>query len=242
MQESCARDSSSDLGEFRHFMLKEIFEQPQAISNTLEGRLGADQVLSCIQGADAQSLLQQVEAIQFIACGTSYHAGLIGRHWIEELTGIPCGIEVASEYRYRRQPARNNLLVVTISQSGETADTLAALDKVKSSGQCLATLAVCNVAESSLVRESDLSLMTLAGPEIGVASTKAFTTQLVALQLLAGLLLQAKGGDVKLAKKLAGDLQQLPDLVEQVLKLNGTVEHLAERFLEKHHALYLGRW
>ncbi|MGB0845131.1 MAG: glutamine--fructose-6-phosphate transaminase (isomerizing) [Thiolinea sp.] len=241
VQESVARDSSTDLGEYRHFMLKEIFEQPVAINNTLEGRLSADQVLHCVNGADAKALLEQVEEVQFIACGTSYHAGLVGKHWIESLTGIPCRIEVASEYRYRRQPAGRNMLVVTISQSGETADTLAALEKVKGSKGCLAALTICNVAESSLVRESDLSLLTHAGPEIGVASTKAFTTQLAALQMLTGLLMQVQNDEPVLAQKLAADLLKLPTLIEQALELNPQIESLAERFLEKNHALYLGR-
>ncbi|MEZ5534736.1 MAG: glutamine--fructose-6-phosphate transaminase (isomerizing) [Thiolinea sp.] len=239
--ESRISDSSVDLGEYRHFMLKEIFEQPQAIRNTLDGRLSNDKVLSCVKGPNAAELLQQVKQIQFIACGTSYHAGLIGKHWIESLTDIPCSVEVASEYRYRRQPKREGLLVVTISQSGETADTLAALDKVKQDHGCLASLTICNVAESSLTRESDLSLMTMAGPEIGVASTKAFTTQLVAMQLLTGLLVQLNSGDKRVVSQLAADLLKLPDYIEQVLALNPVIETLAERFLEKHHALYLGR-
>jgi glucosamine--fructose-6-phosphate aminotransferase (isomerizing) len=239
--ESKASDSSVDLGEYRHYMLKEIFEQPLAISNTLEGRLTNERILTCINGANATDLLKQVKEIQFIACGTSYHAGLIGKHWIEALADIPCSVEVASEYRYRRQPRRENLLVITISQSGETADTLAALDKVKREHGCLASLAICNVAESSLIRESDLSLMTVAGTEIGVASTKAFTTQLVAMQLLTGLLIQAKGGDQAVVAALAGDLLKLPGYIEQVLALDPVIKALAERFLEKHHALYLGR-
>ncbi|CAG0909326.1 unnamed protein product, partial [Cyprideis torosa] len=239
--ESRASDSSVDLGEYRHYMLKEIFEQPAAINNTLEGRLTNERILTCVNGANAADLLKQVKEIQFIACGTSYHAGLIGKHWIEALTDIPCSVEVASEYRYRRQPRRENLLVVTISQSGETADTLAALDKVKREHGCLTSLAICNVAESSLIRESDLSLMTVAGAEIGVASTKAFTTQLVAMQLLTGLLIQAKEGNQAVVAALATDLLKLPGYIEQVLALDPVIEALAERFLEKHHALYLGR-
>ncbi|PID34047.1 MAG: glutamine--fructose-6-phosphate transaminase (isomerizing) [Thiotrichales bacterium] len=182
-----------------------------------------------------------MKEIQFVACGTSYHTGMIGKYWIESLTDIPCSVEVASEYRYRRHPHREGLLVVTISQSGETADTLAALDKVKQSNGCLASLTICNVAESSLVRESDLSLMTIAGPEIGVASTKAFTTQLVAMQLLAGLLIQFNSGDKAKVAQLAGDLLKLPAYIDQVLALDPVIEVLSERFLEKHHALYLGR-
>uniref|UniRef100_A0A6S6SCR0 Glutamine--fructose-6-phosphate aminotransferase [isomerizing] n=1 Tax=uncultured Thiotrichaceae bacterium TaxID=298394 RepID=A0A6S6SCR0_9GAMM len=239
--ESKSGDSSVELGEYRHYMMKEIFEQPLAIKNTLEGRLTSEQILTCVKGPDAAELLKQVKEIQFVACGTSYHAGMIGKHWIESLTDIPCSVEVASEYRYRRHPHRDGLLVVTISQSGETADTLAALDKVKQSNGCLASLAICNVAESPLVRESDLSLMTIAGPEIGVASTKAFTTQLVAMQLLAGLLVQLNSGDKSIIGKLASDLLKLPDYIDQVLSLDSKIKSLSEHFLEKHHALYLGR-
>ncbi len=241
IRQSKVTDNATDLGEYRHYMLKEIFEQPKAITATLEGRLSSDQVFSCISGKNVMETLAKVEEIQIIACGTSYHAGMIGRYWIEALTDIPCHVEVASEYRYRRQPARKNLLLITISQSGETADTLAALEKVKQARGCLASLTICNVAESSLTRECDMSLMTVAGPEIGVASTKAFTTQLVALQLLLGLLMQAKGGDTAAGRKLANDLRKLPALIEQVLDLDPAIERLAERFLEKQHALFLGR-
>ncbi|PID50164.1 MAG: glutamine--fructose-6-phosphate transaminase (isomerizing) [Proteobacteria bacterium] len=241
IRESSSSSFASDLGEYRHYMLKEIFEQPQALSATLENRVSNDHFVAGIAGKNVQELLEQVEEIQIIACGTSYHAGLIGRYWIEAMTDIPCHVEVASEYRYRRTPARKNMLFVTISQSGETADTLAALEKVKASKACLASLSICNVPESSLPRESDMTLMTLAGPEIGVASTKAFTTQLVALQLLLGALLQAKKGITNTSSKLANDLLKLPTLVEQALDLNPKIEVLAEQFLEKHHALFLGR-
>ncbi|MEB4590430.1 glutamine--fructose-6-phosphate transaminase (isomerizing) [Candidatus Thiothrix sp. Deng01] len=242
VKESGAAMCSADLGEYRHFMLKEIFEQPQAVAATLENRLAADHVLPGLLGApDALEKLAQVEEVQIIACGTSYHAGLVGRYWIEANTDIPCHVEVASEYRYRRQPPRKNMLFVTISQSGETADTLAALEKIKENQGCMATLTICNVAESSLTRESDMALMTLAGPEIGVASTKAFTTQLVALQLLMALLMQAKGADKARVAQITADLRKLPALIEQALELNPKIEVLAERFLEKHHALFLGR-
>ncbi|HPQ95105.1 MAG: glutamine--fructose-6-phosphate transaminase (isomerizing) [Thiothrix sp.] len=239
--ESRASAAGTELGRYRHFMLKEIFEQPEAIQATLNGRLGGDEVLPCIQGDFSQATLAQVQEIQFIACGTSYHAGLIARYWIESLTDIRCNVEVASEYRYRRQPRRENQLLVTISQSGETADTLAALEKVRQEGQCFASLTICNVPESSLTRESDMALMTLAGVEIGVASTKAFTTQLVALQLLLGLLLKAKGDPQGQLPTVVRNLYQLPALVQQVLELNPRIEQLAEHFLEKHHALFLGR-
>lgn len=241
IRESKLGDSAIDLGEYRHYMLKEIFEQPKAITATLEGRLAQHQVLSCFSGQNPMDVLAQVEEIQIIACGTSYHAGLIGRHWIETYTDLPCHVEVASEYRYRRQPKRKNLLLITISQSGETADTLAALEKMKQSQACLASLTICNVMESSLTRESDMSLMTMAGPEIGVASTKAFTTQLVALQLLLASLIQAKQGETAVSRQLVTDLLQLPYLIQQVLALNPAIETLAERFVEKHHALFLGR-
>lgn len=242
VKESSAAMHSAELGEYRHFMLKEIFEQPQSVAATLEGRLAADQVLpQLIGGKDALEKLAQVEEIQIIACGTSYHAGLVGRYWIEANTDIPCHVEVASEYRYRRQPPRKNMLFVTISQSGETADTLAALEKIKENQGCLAALTICNVPESSLTRESDMSLMTVAGPEIGVASTKAFTTQLVALQQLMALLMQAKGADAAKVQAIVEDLRKLPALIEQVLDLNPQIERLAERFIEKHHSLFLGR-
>lgn len=241
VRESRVGDNATELGAYRHYMLKEIFEQPKAIAATLDGRLSSHQVLSAIHGENPLDVLAQVEEIQIIACGTSYHAGMIGRYWIEALTDIPCHVEVASEYRYRRQPVRKNMLLVTISQSGETADTLAALEKVKQAKACLSSLTICNVMESSLTRESDMALMTMAGPEIGVASTKAFTTQLVALQLLLGLLIQAKQGETAVGRQLVSDLLKLPALIGQVLELNPAIETLAERFIEKHHALFLGR-
>ncbi|TXH69712.1 MAG: glutamine--fructose-6-phosphate transaminase (isomerizing) [Thiothrix sp.] len=241
IRESKVGDSSAELGEYRHYMLKEIFEQPRAITATLEGRLAQHQILSCLSGDNPLDVLAKVEEVQIVACGTSYHAGLIARHWFETYTDLPCHVEVASEYRYRRQPKRDNLLLITISQSGETADTLAALEKMKQAQACLASLTICNVLESSLTRESDMSLMTLAGPEIGVASTKAFTTQLVALQMLLGLVIQAKQGETAVSRQLVADLSLLPKLVQQALDLNPKIEALAEQFIEKHHALFLGR-
>jgi glucosamine--fructose-6-phosphate aminotransferase (isomerizing) len=240
IKQSNAALCSSDLGEYRHYMHKEIFEQPQAIQATLEGRLGNDGFIHCIAGENVQDVLAQVEEVQIIACGTSYHAGLIARYWLENMTDIPCQVEVASEYRYRRQPVRKNMLFVTISQSGETADTLAALEKVKEQG-CLATLTICNVPESSLIRESDMSLMTVAGPEIGVASTKAFTTQLVALQLLIGQLMQARQQHTALIPELLSNLKKLPLIIEQVLEHDKAIESMAEHFIEKQNALFLGR-
>ncbi len=244
VKQSKACSLESDLGEYRHYMLKEIYEQPQAVQKTLEGRLEVDTIKQCISGEMSSEkiteLLKQVDEVQIIACGTSYHAGLIARYWMESLTDIPCNVEVASEYRYRRQPPRKNMLFVTISQSGETADTLAALDKIKEIG-CLASLSICNVDESSLIRESDLSLLTVAGPEIGVASTKAFTTQLITLQLLIGLLMQAKGGNEDKVATIVADLKKVPVLLEQALEHDNAIEIMAEQFIDKNNALFLGR-
>jgi glucosamine--fructose-6-phosphate aminotransferase (isomerizing) len=228
-------------GKFRHYMQKEIFEQAVAVAETLEGRIGEDHVLPNILGVGADDNLKQVEQVHIVACGTSYHAGLVARYQLEELAGIPCTAEVASEYRYRHPVIPENSLFVAISQSGETADTLAALRHAKSSGY-LATLVICNVPESSIVREADLVLMTRAGLEIGVASTKAFTTQLVALQLLVLELAQLKGlveGD-QIAAWIR-ELNRLPELIARALELDGQIELLAEQFVEKHHALFLGR-
>lgn len=240
LKESKASSLDSDLGDYRHYMLKEIYEQPRAIQNTLEGRLGRDDIKSCIDGENVLETLKQVEEVQIVACGTSYHAGLIARYWMEALTNIPCNVEVASEYRYRRQVPRKNMLFVTLSQSGETADTLAALEKAKADG-FLASLSICNVAESSLQRESDFSLLTIAGPEIGVASTKAFTTQLVALKLLLGLIMQTKEGHSAEVAQIVTDLKKLPALIEQSLEHDKAIEKMAEHFIEKHNALFLGR-
>jgi glucosamine--fructose-6-phosphate aminotransferase (isomerizing) len=228
-------------GAYRHYMQKEIFEQPRAVAETLEGRIGTDRILPNIFGVGADDILQKVGQVHIVACGTSYHAGLVARYQLEDLAGIACTAEVASEYRYRNPVVPAGALFVAISQSGETADTLAALRHAKESGY-LATLAICNVPESSIVRESDLVLMTRAGLEIGVASTKAFTTQLVALQLLVLKLAQLKGSAD--SDQLAGwvrDLNQLPERIEQALQLDARIEQLAEQFVEKHHALFLGR-
>jgi glucosamine--fructose-6-phosphate aminotransferase (isomerizing) len=228
-------------GTFRHYMQKEIFEQPRAVAETLEGRIGADQVLPNIFGVGADDILRQVRQVHIVACGTSFHAGLVARYQLEELAGIPCMVEVASEYRYRHPVVPEQALFVAISQSGETADTLAALRHAKKSDY-LSTLVICNVPESSIVREADLVLMTRAGPEIGVASTKAFTTQLVALQLLVLELAQLAGQvDKAQLATWVGELSQLPRLIEKALDLDGRIELLAEHFVEKHHALFLGR-
>ncbi|CEA01302.1 glucosamine--fructose-6-phosphate aminotransferase [Pseudomonas saudimassiliensis] len=231
---------SLDKGEYRHYMLKEIFEQPEAIGNTLSGILGDNHVLTAILGPDAESRLASVDNIHIVACGTSYHAGLVARYWIESQVGLPCQVEVASEYRYRTVAVPANTLLITLSQSGETADTLAALRFAKDQGY-LATLAICNVAGSSLVREADWRLLTQAGPEIGVASTKAFTTQLVALLWLTSALLQVRGRAADQVAANVAALRQLPALIDQVLALEPAIAALAERFANKHHALFLGR-
>lgn len=231
---------SADKGAYRHYMIKEIHEQPKVIAATLEGRITATHVLEQILGTDAQEILEGVGSVQIVACGTSYHAGLIARYWIEELAGIPCQVEVASEYRYRKHVVKPDMLFVTISQSGETADTLAALRQAKQAG-FKAALAICNVPGSSLVRESDLTIMTHAGPEIGVASTKAFTTQLVALLLFVTALAKRHGLSAAAEQDLVTALRNLPGIIQQVLDLDPVIESMAEAFVEKHHTLFLGR-
>jgi len=227
-------------GDYPHYMLKEIFEQPQAVAETLEGRLSATSVLPNIFGVGAEETLREVQQIHIVACGTSYHAGLVAKYQIEQLAGIPCQAEIASEYRYRRPVVPGNTLFVAITQSGETADTLAALKHAKQAGY-LATLAICNVAESSIVREADLVLMTRAGPEIGVASTKAFTTQLVALQLLMLELARLNGVDQSRYAKYVADLNHLPELLNEALNLDGEFKALSKAFTDRNHALFLGR-
>ena len=227
-------------GDYAHYMLKEIYEQPQAVAETLEGRLSASAVLPNIFGVGAEELLRQVKQVHIVACGTSYHAGLVARYQMEQLAGIPCHTEIASEYRYRRPVVPENTLFVVISQSGETADTLAALKHAQQAGYTT-TLAICNVAESSIVRESDLVLMTRAGPEIGVASTKAFTTQLVALQLLVLELARINGIDEADYAGFVADLNHLPELLNQALDLDAEFDALSAAFIEKNHALFLGR-
>ena len=227
-------------GEYRHYMLKEIFEQPRAVADTLEGRITDERILPNIFGVDADALLAKVKHVQIIACGTSYHAGLLARYWLEAIAGIPCSVEVASEYRYRRTIVQPDSLFLAISQSGETADTLAALREAKQRGY-LGLLAICNVPESSLVRESDLTLMTRAGPEIGVASTKAFTTQLTALALLVLELARLNGLPAEKYAKYVSELATLPRVLGEVLTLEPQIAKLAERFVTKHHALFLGR-
>jgi glucosamine--fructose-6-phosphate aminotransferase (isomerizing) len=227
-------------GQYRHFMLKEIHEQPRAIAQTLEERVAGGRLLDAAFGPAASELFGRTQAVQIVACGTSYHAGLVACHLIEEICRIPARIEFSSEYRYRNPVILPGTLFVTISQSGETADTLAALRVARQAGY-LSTLTICNVAESSMVRESDLVLLTRAGPEIGVASTKAFTTQLTALGML--VIALAKHGKIDAAgeRKLVEELLQLPGLVEKALKLDTAIALLAETFADKHHALFLGR-
>lgn len=229
-----------ELGGYRHFMLKEIHEQSRALTETLEGRLSRDTVLPEIFGPDALPIFDTVQRVQIVACGTSYHAGMIARYWFESLAGLPCDVEVASEFRYRRHVVPPATLFVTISQSGETADTLAALREAKTLGYA-ASLTICNVPESSLVRESDLTLMTRAGPEIGVASTKAFTTQLAALLLLVAALGRRQALDGATEARLVAALHDLPAAVERTLALEPRIAALAERFVDKRHSLFLGR-
>ncbi|SHF30834.1 glucosamine--fructose-6-phosphate aminotransferase (isomerizing) [Microbulbifer donghaiensis] len=231
---------AADKGRYRHYMQKEIFEQPAVVEATLAGRLGDKSVLSEALGARAHEILPEVKQVQIVACGTSYHAGLVARYWLEDWAGIPCSVEVASEIRYRKTAVRPGTLFVTISQSGETADTLAALRQAKELGY-LASMTICNVPNSSLVRESELSLMTEAGPEIGVASTKAFTTQLVALQLFCIALAKVNGLSAAREAELVQALHQLPGLMEQFTGLDQLVQDTSEAFAEKHHALFLGR-
>ncbi len=228
-----------DKGPYRHFMEKEIAEQPAVIAETLEGRIFKGRLLEESFGYEATQLLNKVQCVHIIACGTSYHAGLVARYWIEEV-GIPCTVEVASEYRYRSVVVPPDTLFLTLSQSGETADTLAALRVAKSAGY-LGSMTICNVPESSLTRESDVALMTRAGPEIGVASTKAFTTQLVCLRLLTLALARRRGLTEDQERLLVEELHALPRQVEVVLELSDAIKAMADAFAERSHALFLGR-
>lgn len=230
----------ADKAGFRHYMLKEIFEQPTAIIDTLEGRLDKGLIVEDAFGHAASNIFDTVDAIQIVACGTSYHAGLVAKYWAEDLAHIPCQVEVASEFRYRDIFVPKNTLFVTISQSGETADTLAALKKAKESG-FVSTLTICNVAESSMTRESELVFLTRAGAEIGVASTKAFTTQLVSLLLLILTIARRHGSDSVTEKEIVSQLESLPGKINSVLELNEQIRDLANHFASKNHALYLGR-
>jgi glucosamine--fructose-6-phosphate aminotransferase (isomerizing) len=231
--------SAVDKGAYRHYMLKEIFEQPGVVAETLEGRIHKGRLLEESFGCETSTLLDKTRQIHIIACGTSYHAGLLARYWLEDI-GIPCMVEVASEYRYRTTIVPDNTLFLTISQSGETADTLAALRGTKDKGY-IGSMVVCNVPESSLVRESDVALMTRAGTEIGVASTKAFTTQLVALRLLALALGKRMGQTEEEQTRLINELHALPRQLEVALNLSDPIRNMAESFADKVHALFLGR-
>ncbi|MBY3789758.1 glutamine--fructose-6-phosphate transaminase (isomerizing) [Photobacterium carnosum] len=241
VNESTVEHDAADKGQYRHYMQKEIFEQPSALINTMEGRISNDHVIVESIGSDATAILDKVEHIQIIACGTSYNAGMVARYWFESLAGVSCDVEIASEFRYRKFVTRPNSLLITLSQSGETADTLAALRLAKQKGY-MAAMTICNVAGSSLVRESDLAFMTRAGAEIGVASTKAFTTQLVALLMLVTALGKQQGSiDRVKEQQIVTALQQLPTQIEKALAFDKPIEALAEDFADKQHALFLGR-
>jgi len=240
IKETEATNDAGDKGEYRHYMLKETYEQPTAIRNTLEGRLVAGVLDVNTFGEGADDIFKEIEHVQIIACGTSYHSGMVARYWLEELAGVSCNIEIASEFRYRKSFVPKNSLIVTISQSGETADTLAALRLAKNIGY-KSSLVICNVAGSSLVRESDLAFMTKAGAEIGVASTKAFTTQLVGLMMMTLAIGQHHGMPNEKQAEIAQALMTLPTKLDEVLALASSIEDLAEDFADKNHALFLGR-
>lgn len=241
IHESNLENDAAEKGKFRHFMQKEIYEQPTALINTMEGRINHENVIVDSIGNGAKGILEKVEHIQIVACGTSYNAGMVARYWFESLAGVSCDVEIASEFRYRKFVTRPNSLLITLSQSGETADTLAALRLAKEKGY-MAALTICNVAGSSLVRESDLAFMTRAGVEVGVASTKAFTTQLAALLMLVTALGKVKGHiSVEKEREIIKAMQSLPTEIEKALAFDSEIEALAEDFAEKHHALFLGR-
>jgi glucosamine--fructose-6-phosphate aminotransferase (isomerizing) len=231
---------AAEKGEYRHFMLKEIYEQPRVIQATTEGRITQTRVLEQALGTQAGNLLENVRHVQIIACGTSYHAGMVARYWIEDLAGVPCSVEVASEFRYRKHVIQPDTLFLCISQSGETADTLAALRQAKKAG-FRAAMAICNVPGSSLVRESDLVIMTQAGPEIGVASTKAFTTQLTALLIFTLALARHNGLDAEREAEIVQAIRLVPGQVEQMLALDSQIAEMSQSFMDKHHSLFLGR-
>ncbi|BDZ73137.1 glutamine--fructose-6-phosphate aminotransferase [isomerizing] [Methylophaga marina] len=247
VKQSSLNITSVELGEHRHYMHKEIFEQPQAVIDTLEGRITQDQVLVSSFGPKAEQIFKTVEQIHIIACGTSYHAGMVTKYWMEDIIGLPCQVEVASEFRYRNPVILNNTLFVMISQSGETADTLAALHQINHYRKVhdldgITSLSICNVAESSLTRDADMTYLTHAGPEIGVASTKSFTTQLVVLALLLTSLGKVQK---RLSKEresmIAGGLQKLPNLIRMALEHEEEIRDISQLFADKQHALFLGR-
>jgi len=240
VKESELSADAAERGDYRHYMQKEIHEQPDAVRRTIEERVANGKVLDAAFGPEANAVLDETRGVHIVACGTSFHAGLVARYWIEQLCRIPCSVEIASEYRYRSPVVPEGTLFITISQSGETADTLAALRAAKEMGY-VSTMTICNSPESSLVRESALSLLTHAGPEIGVASTKAFTTQLAALALLTIAMARRNGLEEKQERALVTQLGEIPDLIDQVLKLDPGIETLAKHFVDKQHALFLGR-
>jgi glucosamine--fructose-6-phosphate aminotransferase (isomerizing) len=231
---------AAEKGEYAHYMLKEIHEQPRAVAQTLEERVAGGKLLEAAFGPAAQAVFAKTEAVRIVACGTSYHAGVVAKYFIEQICRLPCWVEIASEYRYRNPVVPKNTLFVSVSQSGETADTLAALRLAKQAGY-LSQLAICNVPESSLVRESELVMLTRAGPEIGVASTKAFTTQLAALNMLVIALAKFHSADAERERGLVQKLLGIPSLIEATLKLDPVIKELAKRFVDKQHALFLGR-
>lgn len=231
---------AAERGSFRHFMQKEIHEQGAAVARTLEQRIANGRVLDSAFGPKANEVFDETRGVHIVACGTSYHAGLVARYWIEELCKVPCMVEIASEYRYRVPVVPDGTLFITLSQSGETADTLAAMRAAKEMNY-ISTMTICNAPESSMVRESELVMLTKAGPEIGVASTKAFTTQLAALALLTIVLARRTGLEEKQERALVAQLAELPGLIEQVLGLDASIEALAKHFVDKEHALFLGR-
>ena len=240
IKESEVTHDAGDKGEYRHYMLKEIYEQPRAIAHTLEGRIASGNVLDSAFGENAAEFLKDIKHVQIIACGTSYHAGMAARYWLEDWAGVSCNVEIASEFRYRKSHLFPNSLLVTISQSGETADTLAALRLAKEMGY-KATMTICNAPGSSLVRESDMAYMMKAGAEIGVASTKAFTVQLAGLLMLTAVVGRHNGMSDEMQAKITQSLQSMPAKVEQALGLDDAIAELAEDFADKHHALFLGR-
>src|SRR6187431_1379522 len=240
IRESELSADAAEKGQYRHFMLKEIHEQPRAVADTLAERVANGRLLEAAFGPAATEIFKRTEHVHIIACGTSYHSGVVARYFIEQICKVPCTVEIASEYRYRNPVVPKNSLFVTISQSGETADTLAALRLAKQAGY-LSSLAICNVPESSLVRESELVMLTRAGPEIGVASTKAFTTQLVALGMLVVALAKHHGTDAERERGLVQRLLGTPALIDSALALDGRIRELAQRFADKQHALFLGR-
>jgi glucosamine--fructose-6-phosphate aminotransferase (isomerizing) len=240
VRESELSADAAEKGQYRHFMLKEIHEQPRAIADTLAERVANGRLLEAAFGPAATEIFKRVEHVHIIACGTSYHSGVVARYFIEQICKLPCTVEIASEYRYRNPVVPKNSLFVTISQSGETADTLAALRLAKQAGY-LSSLAICNVPESSLVRESELVMLTRAGPEIGVASTKAFTTQVVALGMLVIALAKGRTADAERERSLVQRLIEIPSMVEKTLSLDPVIHDLAKRFADKHHTLFLGR-